>query len=195
MDEIKNKIAPNTQGSELKDNLSKHFENKKNLPLREKKKSIFMRLGLIFFIICGILIAIIILIYFFFIKENNIEVKQEETVPEKNIIESKVDKNIYENQDEDGDGLTTIQELELGTRVDEIDSDYDGIPDGWEVVYNLDPLDYNDALEDGDEDKLTNIEEYKYQTDPENPDTDEDGYSDGDEVSKGFNPKGTVVLR
>lgn len=196
MDEIKNKITPNTQNNELKDNLNKHFENKKDLPLREKKKNIFLRLGIIFFIICAILILVVILIYYFFIrKDNNIEVKQKEVVQENNVIEQEVDKNIYENQDEDGDGLTTVQELELGTKVDEIDSDYDGMPDGWEVVYNLDPLEYNDALEDGDEDKLTNIEEYKYQTDPENPDTDKDGYDDGDEVSKGFNPNGKGKLK
>ncbi|NQU99119.1 MAG: hypothetical protein HQ538_00110 [Parcubacteria group bacterium] len=199
MDESKNQKVSATQGDELKEDLSKHFENKKNLPLRKKNKNIFLRLGITLFVISVVLIIVVFLVYFFFIREkDNTEentVEKQEEVVEETTNNEKVDKDIYENQDEDKDGLTTIQELELGTKVDEIDSDYDGIPDGWEVIYNLDPLEYNDALEDGDEDKLTNIEEYKYQTDPGNPDTDKDGYEDGDEVGKGFNPNGKGKLK
>lgn len=196
MDEAKNRKSSNLQDSGIKESINKHFENKKELPLRAKKKNIFLKLTLALFIIGGILITIVFLVYFFFIKkDNNEEVNRDKVVQEENTNESKIDKNIYENQDEDKDGLTTVQELELGTKVDEIDSDYDGIPDGWEVVYSLDPLEYSDALEDGDEDKLTNIEEYKYQTDPQSPDTDKDGYLDGDEVGNGFNPNGKGELK
>lgn len=100
----------------------------------------------------------------------------------------------FENQDEDNDGLTTVQELEAGTKVKEEDTDLDGIPDGWEVTRKLNPLDYTDALNDDDEDKLTNLEEYRYGTDPAKDDTDDDGFKDGHEIENGFNPKGPGKL-
>lgn len=60
--------------------------------------------------------------------------------------------------DDDSDGLTNAQEIELGTLLDRADSDRDGLGDGDEV----------------------NI----HQTDPWNPDTDLDGLLDGDEIDK-----------
>ena len=196
MAEAKDKKNSSLQDDGIKESLSKHFENKKELPLRVKKKNVFLRLILVLIVIAGVLVIVTALVYFFFIRKNeSIESNQNEIVLIEDKDKPKINKEIYENQDEDKDGLSTVQELELGTKTDEIDSYYDGIPDGWEVVYNLDPLEYNDALEDEDEDKLTNIEEYKYQTDPENPDTDNDGYSDGDEVGNGFNPNGKGKLK
>ena len=70
--------------------------------------------------------------------------------------------------DEDGDGLTTDQELQLGTSPLRADTD-------------------NDGLSDGDEVRL-------YRTDPLNPDTDGDGYLDGAEVRAGYNPNGPGTL-
>ena len=82
------------------------------------------------------------------------------------------------------------------------DSDFDGIPDGWEYAYALDPTDPTDALLDPDADGLNldleqnsffeqdwnNLDEFRYQpttesgypgTDPRDPDTDKDGLNDG----------------
>lgn len=96
----------------------------------------------------------------------------------------------FENQDDDGDGLSNLQEMQNGTNSKEKDTDFDGIPDGWEVKFKLNPLDYVDALSDPDEDKLTNLEEYQYSTDPTKKDSDGDGYGDGSEVEHGYNPVG-----
>ena len=64
--------------------------------------------------------------------------------------------------DIDGDGLSNIQEIELGTDPRKSDTDNDGLSDSDELnIYNTDPL---------------------------NPDTDEDGLNDGDEVILGLNP-------
>ena len=82
------------------------------------------------------------------------------------------------------------------------DSDSDGMPDGWELAYGLDPTDPWDALLDGDVDGLrlnggdeldrwwTNLEEYRYvartengynSTLPNQSDSDMDGLLDGSE--------------
>ena len=53
-----------------------------------------------------------------------------------------------------------------GCAPDEIDSDADGIPDYWELKYNLNPNDPSDAALDPDNDGYTNLEEYEKGTDP-----------------------------
>ena len=42
--------------------------------------------------------------------------------------------------DDDGDGLSNLEELELGTEVDNADSDGDGLEDGVELTLKTDPL-------------------------------------------------------
>ena len=72
----------------------------------------------------------------------------------------------------------------------DIDTDDDGLPDGYEVLtLNTDPLELDtdengisDADEDFDNDNLNNLGEYLNKTGPFNPDTDEDGLLDGDEI-------------
>jgi len=64
--------------------------------------------------------------------------------------------------DTDDDGLLDLEELELGTDLNDPDSDNDGLLDGQEV---------ND-----------------HDTDPIDPDTDGDNWDDGDEVELGYDP-------
>jgi N-acetylneuraminic acid mutarotase len=66
------------------------------------------------------------------------------------------------------------------------DSDSDGMSDGWEVTYYLDPLNATDADQDIDNpfnDGLSNLQEYLNDTDPHNPDTDGDQLGDGFELT------------
>jgi alpha-tubulin suppressor-like RCC1 family protein len=67
--------------------------------------------------------------------------------------------------DPDNDGIVTWRERELGTNPTNADTDADGIPDGWEVNHNLNPL-VNDAAADPDGDGYTNLQEYQNNTDP-----------------------------
>ncbi len=84
-----------------------------------------------------------------------------------------------------------------------LDSDLDGMPDGWEFVYGLDPTDPYDRFRDADADGVffevdgvsfnrewSNLDEYRFVntseggfngTDPRNIDTDGDGLTDGQE--------------
>jgi hypothetical protein len=70
----------------------------------------------------------------------------------------------------------------------ELDTDGDGMSDGWEIKYGLNATWSGDASFDRDSDGLTNLEEYQYDTDPNNSDTDGDGQKDGDEIALGFDP-------
>ena len=63
--------------------------------------------------------------------------------------------------DTDEDGLTDLEEAELGTNPELADSDSDGISDGEEVELGTNPLAF---------------------------DTDGDGYSDGEELLEGTSP-------
>ncbi len=68
--------------------------------------------------------------------------------------------------DRDGDGLSDTREEELGTDKNNPDSDGDGMPDGWEINANLDPLGEDDAFLDSDGDGYSNLREYISNTDP-----------------------------
>ncbi len=99
-------------------------------------------------------------------------------------------------EDEDGDGLTAIEELALGTDPRLADTDDDGLDDGIEVALGLDPRRPDsdgdgkpDALEDTDGDGLANGGEIARGTDPARADTDNDGIDDGVEVAIGTDPR------
>jgi hypothetical protein len=49
------------------------------------------------------------------------------------------------------------------------DTDGDGLPDDWENLYSLDPLNPNDAALDSDGDGLTNLQEFQLGTNPRDP--------------------------
>ncbi len=90
---------------------------------------------------------------------------------------------INANSDFDHDGLTNWDEYLLNTLPVIPDSDYDGMPDGYENgIAILNPL-INDASNDPDNDDLTNLDEYLHGTNPNDSDTDDDGLIDGNEVN------------
>jgi len=80
-------------------------------------------------------------------------------------------------EDFDGDGLNTLEEMFYGTSPWYSDSDFDGIDDETEImVTGTDPMD-----EDSDDDDLTDGEELKLGTNPLLKDTDGDGVNDDEE--------------
>ena len=84
--------------------------------------------------------------------------------------------------DWDGDGLTNAEEQNAGTDMNNADTDNDGLPDGWEVNYGLNPNSASDANADPDGDGLTNSQEYAAGTNPNNADTDGDGTNDAQDA-------------
>ncbi|MBP7829734.1 MAG: S8 family serine peptidase [Kiritimatiellae bacterium] len=95
------------------------------------------------------------------------------------------------DDDPDWDGLNNYLEF-LGpdalantndwTNPGRSDTDNDGLPDGWEYFYGLDPNDPSDAWLDPDDDDLPNYIEYLVGSNPFLADTDADGLNDGKEV-------------
>ncbi|WP_445365119.1 hypothetical protein ACJJJB_15315 [Microbulbifer sp. ANSA001] len=107
--------------------------------------------------------------------------------------------------DEDYDGLSNLQEYQLGTNPQERDSDGDWVEDGedrfptnsqyrhdfdgdglptfWENQYGLDASRPEDRGEDPDGDGLTNALEFELGTNPINPDTDGDNIPDNTDPS------------
>lgn len=75
-----------------------------------------------------------------------------------------------ETGDFDGDGIDNLTEVLMGTNPLRADSDGDGMPDGWEHLYGLDPT-TDDAAGDADGDGLSNLAEYLAGTDPNVADT------------------------
>lgn len=124
---------------------------------------------------------------------------------------------VYVAFDSDGDGLSDLDELALGTDYLNPDTDGDDMSDGNEVLFGLDPLDPSDggnnadpdndlmpnkwevdhglnpndpadAAAHADTDGLTNLQEYQLGTDPNQNDTDSDGWSDSYENANGYDP-------
>ncbi|NCG28586.1 MAG: hypothetical protein GWP42_13705, partial [Verrucomicrobiales bacterium] len=119
--------------------------------------------------------------------------------------------NILSDQfsDPDGDGLTNLEEFNLGTDPTSEDSDSDGINDKIEhTVHFTDPANpdtdqdglsdpeeingqpaTNPLLSDSDGDGINDREEIlKYNTNPNDRDTDQDGANDHYELEKGYDP-------
>lgn len=93
------------------------------------------------------------------------------------------------NTDADRDGLTTAQELALGTDPNNPDTDGDGLTDGEEVnVHGTDPKN-----KDTDSDTLLDGHEIKIGTSPLSVDTDGDGIKDNIDESPLNLPTATVT--
>lgn len=90
--------------------------------------------------------------------------------------------------DNDNDGLSDADELVLGSDSRLVDTDADGIDDGVEVAYGLNPAFAGDANADNDNDGLSNAEEILLGTLIDNADSDNDGTPDGIEVANGSDP-------
>ncbi|GAA5481925.1 hypothetical protein [Haloferula sargassicola] len=85
----------------------------------------------------------------------------------------------------------------IGTDDTPVDTDNDGLPDEWEIMWGLDPADdgtvdpANGAAGDPDEDGLSNADEYNGGSESSNPisaDSDEDGLGDKEEFDLGTDP-------
>jgi len=165
--------------------------NEQSFSAPHKKNKVLIILLLIFLIIVFVLLAIFVYQYFNSDKtkipetsllsetqqseqkrqeiENFLDIFLDETEQETDQVEE-LDTNTDQPSseqpdlylDSDGDGLTDIEEISLGTNPYKFDTDDDG-------------------LNDFDEVKI-------YKTDPLNPDTDGDGYLDGEEVEHGYHP-------
>ena len=72
------------------------------------------------------------------------------------------------NGDPDDDELTNMQEYLNGTNPNKFDTDNDGMPDGWEVKNQLNPL-LDDSQFDPDADGYTNLVEYQNGSNPHSP--------------------------
>ena len=84
---------------------------------------------------------------------------------------------IEENDDEDSDGLTNVEEYELGTDIFYSDTDADGLSDYEEAkTYKTNPLE-----KDTDKDGIYDLNEILLEFNPLNNDTDGDGILDNEE--------------
>jgi hypothetical protein len=83
----------------------------------------------------------------------------------------------------DGDGLDDGREVDLGTDPTDADSDDDGVADGRELDADTDPL-----KADTDGDGLDDKRELEGPSDPTDADTDTDGVNDSEELDAGTDP-------
>ena len=102
-------------------------------------------------------------------------------------------KDLLPEEDEDGDGLSNLQEYQAGLDAISSDTDGDGMGDGWEVSNGFDPR-VDDAWLDADGDQLTNVEEFLRGLNPRNADTDGDGLDDFRELLIGLDPMDAADL-
>lgn len=85
--------------------------------------------------------------------------------------------------DTDHDTIWDYDEIGIyGTSPISNDSDSDSMPDAWEILNDLDPINREDRFNDPDNDLLTNVDEYRAGTLPRLNDTDFDKLLDGLEV-------------
>lgn len=105
---------------------------------------------------------------------------------------SNVDIRFYSaalSNDCDSDGVSDgFEKFIYHTNPTNVDTDLDGMPDGWELAHEFSPGNAADAGEDTDADGLSNLQEFLFGTNPRTADTDQDGLLDGEEVAAGLSP-------
>ena len=109
-------------------------------------------------------------------------------LPEKVNPDYTIDDVLFE-RDSDGDALADSDEQSRGLLVNSVDSDGDGMPDGWEVDNGTNPL-LGDAVLDSDGDGFSNVEEYWAATDPR----DANSYP-GKPANPNLSAKGCSILK
>lgn len=84
---------------------------------------------------------------------------------------SRIDNDLYSNDSTNWSAEDPTPGTADGTVVN-LDSDSDGLPDAWEILYfgSINAVD-GDATDDGDSDGTTNYEEWRAGTDPTDPDS------------------------
>ncbi|MBN1962145.1 MAG: DUF11 domain-containing protein [Deltaproteobacteria bacterium] len=119
----------------------------------------------------------------------------------------------YRDPDDDGDGISTAQEILDATAMADDDPDNDltlswydtnsdgdsnndategrGDNDGDGILNYLDADDNDGPTGDADGDGVTNSDEITNGTNPNDSDSDDDGVNDGDEITNGTNPNDT----
>jgi hypothetical protein len=94
-----------------------------------------------------------------------------------------------EDVDSDGDGLTDAEEHELGTDPSKVDTDGDGLSDTEDCIYGFNPL-----LADSNGDGVDDLEQYSIQNPDSNRDTDGDGATDAIEYADGTDPRSAASV-
>lgn len=92
------------------------------------------------------------------------------------------------DRDYDHDGASNFDEHNGTTDLDDWDTDDDGLPDGWEIEWSLNPNQHTDPSSDPEPDGLTHLQEYMNGSSPTSSDTDGDGTDDKTEVEQGSSP-------
>jgi hypothetical protein len=87
------------------------------------------------------------------------------------------------------EAFTNLREFAAGSDPGNADTDGDHIPDGYEWLCGLLPLDPTDALLDADHDGVSNLNESAASTAANRNDTDLDGMGDGFELQFGLDPR------
>lgn len=101
-----------------------------------------------------------------------------------------------DEEDFDGDSITTMEEFRFGTDPLSADSDEDGLNDSYELqITGTSPTNpdsntngISDGAEDQDGDGLPNVQEADIGTDPNLADSDSDGLNDGNEIVEDTDP-------
>ena len=90
--------------------------------------------------------------------------------------------------DDDGDGVVdTLDPFPLDSRY-RSDDDADGMPNAWELLFQLDAQDASDSGQDAELDGLNNLEEFLLGTNPLSSDSDRDSLPDGWEFANNKDP-------